>query len=740
MRGFVSSHTAIFHHTTGGLRSRYQQRLWYGLATSVYKLSLVVEPKAGNQGKRGVPMIGHDVDGTAPWWVQFLHLIWNLMLWGAIGGIAYFSGAFAGEIVCGPKLDYWCSGGHPPDTEAAIQGEAIIGGAFVLLFGYLWVAKPLRNAWQFFVFRQGMGGGSGGIAGLKRLKGFFIGIPIWVVFLWGPVFLVAGGVAELTQDYWVVGEERTKFRVIGEPDPQPDLDQHYTIYFYLFMASSVAPVLLYFVWLRDAARERIGRLTSPIRGWWRRRGFGSGGSARFAGMLEEWTVRYKKGSVLLGSSMYSGSGRDSAFKIGVKDDRHMLTIAGSRGGKGRSAIIPNLIVWPHSALVIDPKGTNAAVTAARRGKGGGRVRFSLGQDVYLVDPFEIVKDIERACFNPLTAIDLDAITVTEDISNLADALIVPEAGAKSAYWTDGAKTIVSGAIAHALVVARTEGKQEIPTLLDIRAMLTGSAKEMDAVFGAMQKNTEAAGLARVAANLVQTAGANERGSLMNTVSSNMKWLDSIAMKKIMGRSDFDLADLKNGKTTVYVVLPPNMLEEHKRFMRLFVNLAIREMSTGERSKNPVLFVLDEFFALGTLSLLEKAAGLLGGYNMKLWPIVQNLGQLEELYPKNWETFFANAAATQVFAVNDLKTEEYLVRMLGKTVQEIEIDQRLTRVVNSLLETEDMEVAVARESKVQIVFRSGATPLLIRRMNYDTSFHKFQYAHDPDVPLRWWEPK
>ena len=217
----------------------------------------------------------------------------------------------------------------------------------------------------------------------------------------------------------------------------------------------------------------------------------------------------------------------------------------------------------------------------------------------------------------------------------------------------------------------------------------------------------------------------------------MKWLDSVAMSKILGRSDFDLADLKKGKMTVYVVLPPHMLEEHKRFMRLFVNLAIREMSQGERSAKPVLFVLDEFFSLGTMSLMEKAAGLLGGYNVKLWPIVQNLGQLKELYPNNWETFFSNAGAVQVFAVNDLLTEEYLVRMLGKTVKDIEVGERLQRVVAQLRETEEMEEELSREKMRQVVFRSGASPLLLRRMNYDTSFLKQQYSHDPDQPKRWW---
>jgi hypothetical protein len=72
---------------------------------------------------------------------------------------------------------------------------------------------------------------------------------------------------------------------------------------------------------------------------------------------------------------------------------------------------------------------------------------------------------------------------------------------------------------------------------------------------------------------------------------------------------------------------------------MFVNLAIRGVSAGEKPKHPVLFLLDEFYSLGGLPLMEKAAGLMFGYGMKPWPIVQNLGQLQHLYPYNSETFF-----------------------------------------------------------------------------------------------------
>ena len=93
---------------------------------------------------------------------------------------------------------------------------------------------------------------------------------------------------------------------------------------------------------------------------------------------DEWQP---EGGLLLGR-------RDSRL-IGWRDDRHLMTIAGSRAGKGVSLIVPNLIFYPGSALVIDPKGENARITAGRRGKGTKAGGPGLGHNVHVLDPFEI---------------------------------------------------------------------------------------------------------------------------------------------------------------------------------------------------------------------------------------------------------------------------------------------------------------------------------------------------------------
>lgn len=112
--------------------------------------------------------------------------------------------------------------------------------------------------------------------------------------------------------------------------------------------------------------------------------------------------------------------------VGIDDNRHLLTIAGSRSGKGVSVIVPNLLLYPGSVLVLDPKGENASLTAERRGKGIGIKAGGMDQEVFVIDPFCIaeVHDSYRAGFNPLSDLDSADQYFIDECDSIADALIV----------------------------------------------------------------------------------------------------------------------------------------------------------------------------------------------------------------------------------------------------------------------------------------------------------------------------
>ena len=111
-------------------------------------------------------------------------------------------------------------------------------------------------------------------------------------------------------------------------------------------------------------------------------------------------------------SLYFSS--DEGHEVGMNTERHALTVAGSRAGKGVGLIIPNLLRWPHNVLCIDPKGENAEATH--------EARKSLKRPVRALDPFKVaqIPDTLRASFNPLDDIDPDHLTAREDVLVIAD--------------------------------------------------------------------------------------------------------------------------------------------------------------------------------------------------------------------------------------------------------------------------------------------------------------------------------
>jgi type IV secretion system protein VirD4 len=405
--------------------------------------------------------------------------------------------------------------------------------------------------------------------------------------------------------------------------------------------------------------------------------------------------------------------------IGVSDDRHMMTIAGSRAGKGVSTIIPNLIEYPGSVLVIDPKGENARITKNRRAKG-------LGQDVFVLDPFG-VSGHPTSSFNPLTMIDTKADTAVDDAALIAEALVIQAQG-EGRHFSDAARNFLRGLI---LYVCANEGPER-RNLLWVRQLITLDPKGFEILIAAMQEDSSCHGVIQRAGNSMAAKAERERSGVISTAIEQTDFLDSPALARCLTRSPFSLADLKRKPTTIYLCLPARFMATHSRWLRVIVNLAVAAMEVEPaKPRFPVLFLMDEFAVLDHLSSIEKAAGQIAGFGVKLWPILQDLTQLKSIYKDRWETFMGNAGLIQFFGNNDLTTLEYLSKRLGKstivqvTRGEVTMQQTAQGLTGQSTNMHDTELMTAdeigrffsRQSNAQILLWPGSDPIAIDRIKY-----------------------
>ena len=389
------------------------------------------------------------------------------------------------------------------------------------------------------------------------------------------------------------------------------------------------------------------------------------GSARFAevdDLIEAEMIG--TAGIVMG---YKRAPNKAVFPIQYTSDQHLFTVAPNRTGKGTCAIIPALMRYRGGIFVIDPKGENAIITAGWR-----RV---LGQNVQILDPWGIalsainknpVRDpFDSAGFNPLDMLHPDSPDLIDDARMIADALVTETGG--DSHWSTEAKSLLTGFIIHVVTSPVEEGNRHLPRVRDI---LNLSPRDMGGILLEMQRNGVTG--AKTSANQMAQKGERELKTIISTAVANTHFLDSEAVRSALKETTFDFADLKNEDSplTVYMVLPAERLQTHGRWLRLLVSMALTSITrTKGKPKHSALFILDEFAALGTLTAITTAFGLMAGFGMRIWAILQDMSQLRDLYPKRWQTFIANSGVVQVFGVSDLESAQYFSQMMGRETLE-----------------------------------------------------------------------
>ncbi|MBL4761040.1 MAG: type IV secretory system conjugative DNA transfer family protein [Mariprofundaceae bacterium] len=374
------------------------------------------------------------------------------------------------------------------------------------------------------------------------------------------------------------------------------------------------------------------------------------------------------GAITLGKKKASSA----SGLLSYASDDHLLTIAPSRAGKGTCQIVPTLLTYKGSTLVIDIKGENHAITARHRAK------ISAGAKVFKFAPFEN----DTCHFNPL-----DFIEPSEDGFSTASFLaemMIPASKFDESFWVTEARNL----LAIILLFVRTSGDDETMHKVVVMANNTNGLDDtLDAIINGSKIPT-----LRMLAGTFLTYDDKVKMSVLAQMNSALRpWLD-LKIQNATAKSDFSISDLRHSMfepdaenqnpISIYLCLPPEKLRSYRSVLRVIVGIAIygmtRKLPTRTDQKkwlpkpaNPVLFMLDELPALGYMSPVLDGLGYLAGYGGQMWVFAQAIGQLKAIYGESWQVFMSSAGAFSAFSINDLETSEYISRLLGKTDEYLE---------------------------------------------------------------------
>jgi type IV secretion system protein VirD4 len=376
-----------------------------------------------------------------------------------------------------------------------------------------------------------------------------------------------------------------------------------------------------------------------------------------------------------------------------------VTIGGTRAGKGTSAIVPNLCLYPGSVICIDPKGENAKITASRRGHGSKHCT-GLGQTVAVLDPYNTagLPAEYRAAWNPLDLLEPHDPELVDKAASIAEAL-VERRNAEHAHWDETARLFIKALILYVAISQRRGPHRNLVSVYDL--LMRGAVDQLEAdragalpqpddpdaftyLLHLMKRCEECGGVIAGAAVMLLGMGDRELGSVLSTARRNLEFLERPALREVLRSSSFDLDAIKTDPAgmTIYLCLPPQRIPDCGRWLRLMIMACLERMyEIGEApaTGHPVLVLLEEFATLKHMEIIEHAAGYAAGFGVKLWVILQDVTQLSRYYRDGWQTFLGNAGVLQGFANSDQATLEFFSRKLGET----EVVQMVRNVTSSL---------------------------------------------------------
>ena len=436
------------------------------------------------------------------------------------------------------------------------------------------------------------------------------------------------------------------------------------------------------------------------------------GAARWASEpdLRRAGLRARTGIVL---------GRKGGAPLVFGGPEHVMLYAPTRTGKGVGVVIPNLLSWPDSVVVLDVKRENWEATAG--------FRAAHGQAVFLFDPLD--PEGRTARFNPLGHIGReDPIEVLDELQKLA-ALLFPAPDHGDPFWAESART---GFIGVGAYVAETPG---LPfSLGSIHAELTGGDARVRLPQTIADRRRAgrplSAGCERALTDFCSSS-ENTFASVRQTLTARMNlWLNP-RVCAATETSDFDLRTLRERRQSIYLAATPDNLARvaplYNLLFQQLVDLNTRERPTKQRHKLPLLVLLDEFARLGHAGVIAHGFAYVAGYGLRLLPVLQSPAQLRAEYGHDLaEEIMANCGAEVVFAPKELKVAQDLSDRLGYATVRSPSRSRptgLARGHRSVSESEQRRALMLPQELIQlpaeqmIVLRAGTPPVRARKIAY-----------------------
>lgn len=355
-------------------------------------------------------------------------------------------------------------------------------------------------------------------------------------------------------------------------------------------------------------------------------------------------------------------GRHRGRMLFLQGQLSVMLSAPTRSGKGVGVVIPNLLNWPDSVVVLDIKGENYEITAG--------YRHAHGQAVFAFSPFD--DDAHSHRWNPMSSVRTSELHRVGDLLNIGQVFFPNDGSGTSSesFFNDQARNVFLG-----LGLLLLESPERPRSVGEMLRQSSGQGQTLRQHLGSLiaQRRAQNRPLSDECTDALHRLLSNSDNTLSSIVATFVAPLTIFAdavVDAATSADDFKLEELRRTRMSVYVRIPPHRLASARPLLSLFFSQLVNTNTQKLPGQDPTLrfqclLVNDEFTAMGRVSVITTSAAFLAGYNLRLLTVVQAMSQLDALYgEKEARTFATNHGMQILFAPREQRDANEYSDMLG----------------------------------------------------------------------------
>lgn len=353
------------------------------------------------------------------------------------------------------------------------------------------------------------------------------------------------------------------------------------------------------------------------------------GKARLATLKDaaDFRLRDKHGIVL---------GLKQGLLLRNDGDQHVMVIGSPGQGKSRGFVIPTMMSFKGSQMVLDMSGELFEETS-------GYLKAQ-GYEIFLLAPGSRFTD----GYNPLDLISADPNQRITDLQKLTQMLLPERLRSDSSdFWEESARILLTAMLGFVLECPDTR-----KSLSELYRILNSMSDERKAIIQLLE-NYEAVLSDQTRMQLTKFAGRHEKlgEGIAAEIVAKLNFLQNPLVEALTSITTIPIDTIRRRKLVIFVQADWNAMQIYERLISMFIQQMadkLVQMGPLRNGEHEVLMMLDEFGNGGRIDTVLTLAPLIRKNGVRFVFILQDGAQLERLYQRSGQKILMGASTIKLF--------------------------------------------------------------------------------------------